>query len=62
VSLIFIDIYRNVAVWGKLTEIAMFLPTAAGQFYLVSFWLAAGFWAFPSGLPIPFKNCPEVFQ
>jgi hypothetical protein len=35
---------------------------AAGQFYLLSYCLTADIWAFPSGLPIPFKNCPEAFQ
>ncbi len=40
----------------------MFLPIAAGQFYLLSNWLTADIWAFPSGFPIPFKNCPEAFQ
>jgi hypothetical protein len=43
-------------------EIATFLPTAAGQFYLLYYWLADGIWAFPSGFPLPFKNCPEAFQ
>jgi hypothetical protein len=43
-------------------EIATFLPIAAGQFYLFSYWLTANIWAFPSGFPIPFKNCPEAFQ
>jgi hypothetical protein len=58
----FINKYRNVAVQGKLMEIATFLLTAAGQFYLLSYWLAVGIWAFPSGFPILFKNCPEAFQ
>jgi hypothetical protein len=58
----FIIKYRNVAVRGKLMEIATFLPTAAGQFYLLSYWLAVGIWPFPSGFPIIFKNCPEAFQ
>jgi hypothetical protein len=46
-------------------EIAAFLPTAAGPFYLLSFllyWLVAGIWAFSSGPSIPFKNYPEAFQ
>jgi hypothetical protein len=30
-------------------EIAKFLPTADGQFYLLSYWLADGIRAFPSG-------------
>jgi hypothetical protein len=34
-------------------EIAMFLPTAIGQFYLLSYWLADGIYAFPSSFPIP---------
>ncbi len=39
-------------------------PTAAGQFYILSYWLVAGIWAwaFPSGFPIPLKNCLEAFQ
>jgi hypothetical protein len=60
--LFFINEYRNVAVQGKLMEIATFLPTATGQIYLLSYWLAVGSWAFPSGFPILFKNCPEAFQ
>jgi hypothetical protein len=27
---------------------------------LLSYWLTAGIWAFPSGFPIPFKYCPEA--
>jgi hypothetical protein len=46
----------------KYMEIATFLPIAAGQFYLLSYWLTADIWAFPSGFPIPFRNCPEAFQ
>jgi hypothetical protein len=38
----------------KGMEIAMFLPIAAQQFCLLSYWQMA----FPSGFPIPFKNCP----
>jgi hypothetical protein len=37
-------------------------PTAARQFYILSYWLVAGIWAFPSGFPIPMKNCLEAFQ
>jgi hypothetical protein len=43
-------------------EIATFLPIAAGQSYLLSYWMTAGIWAFPSGFPIPFNNFPEAFQ
>jgi hypothetical protein len=35
---------------------------AAGQFYLHSYWLTAGIWAFLSGFPVPFKNFPEAAQ
>jgi hypothetical protein len=42
-------------------EISMFLPTAAGQVYLIFYWLAAGIWAFPSSSLISF-NYPEAFQ
>jgi hypothetical protein len=43
-------------------EIATFLPIVAGQFYLLSYWMTAGIWAFPSSFPIPFQNFPEAFQ
>jgi hypothetical protein len=43
-------------------EIAIFLPIAAGKFCLLSYWLAAVIWAFPSGFPTPFKNFPEAAQ
>jgi hypothetical protein len=33
-------------------EIATFLPLAAGQVYLLSYWMTAGIWAFPSGFTI----------
>jgi hypothetical protein len=40
----------------------MFLQIAAGQFCLLSYWLMAGLWAFPSGFPLPFKHCLKAFQ
>jgi hypothetical protein len=43
-------------------EIATFLQIAAGKFCLLSYWLVAGIWAFPSGFPIPFKNFPDAGQ
>jgi hypothetical protein len=43
-------------------EIAKFLPTATGQFCLLSYWLAAGMWAFPSGFPTPFEPFPATVQ
>jgi hypothetical protein len=43
-------------------EIDTSLPIVAGQFYLLSYWLTADIWAFPSCFPIPFKNCPKDFQ
>jgi hypothetical protein len=46
----------------KGMEIAMFLPIAAGKFSLISYWLVSDIWAFPSGLPIPFRNFPEAAQ
>jgi hypothetical protein len=58
----FINKYRNVAVQGKWMEIAKFLLTAAGQFCLLSYWLAAGMWAFPSGFPTPFEPFPMAVQ
>jgi hypothetical protein len=51
---------KNVAFQRKGMEIATFLPIAAGKFCLLSYWLVAGIWAFPSGFPIPFKNFPEA--
>jgi hypothetical protein len=57
-----INVNRNAAVQRKYMEIATFLPIATGQFYLLSYWLTADIWAFPSGFPIPIKNCPEAFQ
>jgi hypothetical protein len=43
-------------------EIATFLPIAAGKFSLLSYWLVAGIWAFPSGFSSLFKNFPEAAQ
>jgi hypothetical protein len=43
-------------------EITTFLPIAIGKFSLLSYWLLAGIWAFPSGFPIPFRNFPEAAQ
>jgi hypothetical protein len=43
-------------------ETDTFLPIAAGKFCLLSYWLVAGIWAFPSGFPIPFKNFPGAGQ
>jgi hypothetical protein len=61
VSLIFlINKYRNVAVQGKSMENAKFLPTAAGQFCLLSHWLTAGIWVIPSSFPVLFKNCQRL--
>ncbi len=40
----------------------IFFFIATGQFCLLSYWLAAGIWAFPCGFPKPSKNCPEAFQ
>jgi hypothetical protein len=57
-----IYVNRNVALQKNEMEIAMFLPIAAGKFCLLSYWLVAGIWAFPSGFPIPFRNFPEAAQ
>jgi hypothetical protein len=46
----------------KGMEIVTFLPIAAGKFSLLSYWLIADIWAFPSGVPIPFRNFPEAAQ
>ncbi len=57
-----INVNRNAALQRNGMEIAMFLPIAARKFSLLSYWLVAGFWAFPSGFPIPFKNFLEAAQ
>jgi hypothetical protein len=57
-----INVNRNATLQRNGMEIAMFLPTAARKFSLLSYWLVAGFWAFPSGFPIPFKNFLEAVQ
>jgi hypothetical protein len=43
-------------------EIATFLSIAAGKFSILSYWLVAGIWAFPSSFPVPFRNFPEAAQ
>jgi hypothetical protein len=40
----------------------MFLQITAVKFHLLSNWLMSCIWSFPSGFPIPFKNCPEAIQ
>ncbi len=50
------------ALQSKGMEIAMFLPMAAGKFSLLSYWLFAAIWAFPSGFPKSFRNFPEAAQ
>jgi hypothetical protein len=57
-----INVNRNASVQRKYMEISTFLSIATGQFYLLSYWLTVDSCAFPSGFPIPFKNCPEAFQ
>ncbi len=44
----------------KGMEIAIFVPIAARKFSLLSYWLVAGIWAFPSDFHIPFKNFLEA--
>jgi hypothetical protein len=39
-----------------------FFANSRWAIYLFSYWLTANIWAFPSGFPILFKNCPEAFQ
>jgi hypothetical protein len=46
----------------KGMEIATFLPIAAEKLSLLSYWLVADIWAFPSGFPILFRNFPEAAQ
>jgi hypothetical protein len=47
-----ININRNEALQRKGMKIATFQPIAARKFCLVSYWLTAVIWAFPSGFPI----------
>jgi hypothetical protein len=57
-----INVNRNMALHRKGMEISMFLPIAAGKFSLLSYWLVAAIWAFPSSFPIPLRNFPEAAQ
>jgi hypothetical protein len=57
-----INVDRYVLLHRKGMEIATFLPIAAGQFYLLSYWMTVVILAFPSVFPILFKNFPEAFQ
>jgi hypothetical protein len=57
-----INVNRNTALQRKGMEITMFLPIAVGKFSLLSYWLVAGIWAFPSGFPVPFRNFLEAAQ
>jgi hypothetical protein len=59
---LFINVNRNTSLKKNRIEIAKFLPTAAGKFFLLSYWLVAGIWAFSSGFSIPFKNFSEAVQ
>jgi hypothetical protein len=56
------NVNRNTALQRKGMEIATFLTIAAGKFSLLSYWLVADIWVFPSGFPIPFRNFPEAAQ
>jgi hypothetical protein len=53
---------KNAALQRKGIKIATFLPIAAGQFCLLSYWLKSGIWAFLSGFPVLSKNCSEAIQ
>jgi hypothetical protein len=57
-----INVNKNTTLQRKGMEITTFLPIAAGKFSLLSYWLVADIWAFPSGFSIPFENCPEAAQ
>jgi hypothetical protein len=57
-----INVNRNTSLQRKGMEIATFLPIAAGKFSLLSYWLLASIWEFPSGFPILFRNFPEAAQ
>jgi hypothetical protein len=50
-----INVNINMPLQRKGMEIATFLPIAAGKFSLLSYWLIADIWAFPSGFPIPLR-------
>jgi hypothetical protein len=56
------NVNRNAALQRKGLEITTFLPIAAGKFSLLSYWLVADIWEFPSGFPIPLRNFPEAAQ
>jgi hypothetical protein len=55
-----INLNRNATFQRKGMKIAMSLQIDTGKFCLLSYWLVAGIWAFPSGFPIPFKNFSEA--
>jgi hypothetical protein len=53
-----INVERYKLLHRKGMETATFLPIAAGQFYLLSYWMLAVICSFPSSFPIPSKNFP----
>jgi hypothetical protein len=53
---------QNMALQRKGMGIATFLPIAAGNFSLLSYWLVADILAFPIGFPITFRNFLEAQQ
>jgi hypothetical protein len=57
-----INMNRNMTLQRQGMEIATFQPIATRKFCLLSYWMVAVIWAFPSGFPIPFKNFSEADQ
>jgi hypothetical protein len=53
---------NSVVLHRKEMKIATFWSIAAGQLCHFSYWLTAGISLFPSGFPIPCKNCQEAFK
>jgi hypothetical protein len=57
-----INVNKNAALQRKGMKIATFLSIAAGQCCLLSNWLTASIWAYPSSTPMPLKNFPQAAQ
>jgi hypothetical protein len=56
-------IYVNIkaALWRKGMEICHVFANCRWAILPPLLLADTGFWAFPSGFPIPFRNCPEAF-
>jgi hypothetical protein len=57
-----INVNRNAAVQRKETEIATFLPIAARQLYLLSYWLMAVFGHFPAAFQYPLRIALRLYN